>query len=93
MKHLLEFLKTPMAAPETAGLRAMRLTILACCTLLLPSMLLLTPLCAMLGNLAVGLIAGLIFALMMLVPVYARVKTRADDAHLSALAAGEGMAE
>ncbi len=93
MRHLLEFLRTPMAAPETAGLRALRLTILACCVLLLPSMLLLTPLRALLGNLAVGLIAGAIAALMMLVPVYVRAKISADDAHLDALMAAEGMAE
>lgn len=93
MRQFLEFLKTPMAAPETAGLRAMRLTILACFVLLLPSMLLLTPLRTLLGNLAVGLIAGLIAALAMLVPVYARAKTRADDAHLDFLLAAEGMAE
>ena len=85
MRHLLEFLKTPMAAPETPGLRAMRLTILACCVLLLPSMLLLTYLRALLGNVAVGLIAGLISTLAVLVPVYVHAKTRADDAHLAAL--------
>ena len=93
MRYLLEFLKTPMAAPETASLRVMRLTILACCVLLLPSMLLLTTLRALLGNLAVGLIAGLIATLAVLVPVYVHAKTRADDVHLEVLLAAEGTAE
>lgn len=93
MTHLLEFLKTPMGAPETAGLRAMRITMMACCVLLLTSMVLLTPLRELLGNLVAGLIAGLIATLMMLVPVYVRAKISADDAHLDDLVVSKGMAE
>lgn len=93
MRYLLEFLRTPMAAPETASLRAMRVTILACCVLILASMLLLTPLRALLGNLAMGLIAGLIATLMMLVPIYVHAKISADDAHLDDLMSSKGMAE
>lgn len=82
----LEMLRTPMAAPETRVLRAMRLTILACLSLLAMTILALAPLRSAIGVGAGGIAAGLLAALAILVPVYATAKNRADDAYLDQLA-------
>jgi hypothetical protein len=89
----LEMLRTPMAAPETRVLRAMRLTILACLSLLAMTILALAPLRSAIGVGAGGIAAGLLAALAILVPVYATAKNRADDAYLDQLAAANDAGE
>lgn len=81
MKHLIEFMMTPMAAPETAALRSMRLTILGCCAVLLPLMLVFNLARPLMEAAAIGVIAGLVAVLCVLAPVYIIIKNRADDAY------------
>lgn len=81
MMHLIEFMKTPMAAPETAALRSMRLTIIGCCAVLLPLMLVFNLARPVVGTGAIGVIAGLVAVLCVLAPVYIITKNRADDAY------------
>ena len=92
----LDILRTPMAAPETPALKAMRLAILWSAIGLAIAICALQPLRAVLGAVAGGALAGLVLALVVLVPVYVIAKNRADNAFLDAsLAAqpdGEGRA-
>ncbi|MDF0490818.1 hypothetical protein PX554_22040 [Sphingomonas sp. H39-1-10] len=92
----LDILRTPMAAPETPALKAMRLAILWSAIELAIAICALQPLRAVLGAGAGGALAGLVLALVVLVPVYVIAKNRADNAFLDAsLAAqpdGEGRA-
>jgi hypothetical protein len=92
----LDMLRTPMAAPETPALKAMRLAILWSAIGLAIAICALQPLRAVLGAGAGGALAGLVLALVVLVPVYVIAKNRADNAFLDAsLAAppdGEGRA-
>ena len=83
----LDILRTPMAAPETRALKVMRMAILAICGVLVVSIAAIDPLRAVIGIGAGAVVAGLLLALAALVPVYLVIKTRADDAHLSALLA------
>jgi uncharacterized membrane protein YhaH (DUF805 family) len=80
----------PMAAPETRRLRAMRLSIIGICTVLVAWVGMIGDLRVVIGN-AAGAIAGsLLLVLLILVPLYVRAKVRADDAHLDGLiASGE----
>ena len=87
MLTLLDILRTPMAAPETRALKVMRMAILAICGVLVVSIAAIDPLRAVIGIGAGAVVAGLLLALAALVPVYLVIKTRADDAHLSALLA------
>lgn len=83
MRHpLLEFMLTPMAVPETVGLRRLRLSwILLCCALAL---------CVSCNGVLVGLAGpmGALPALLLVLAapivglVYLRAKSRADDARL-----------
>lgn len=75
----------PMAAPETRPLRTIRLTILGAGLTLGGLTALIDPARALIGVSAVGAAAGLLVALVILVPIYLRAKARADDAHLMAL--------
>ena len=92
----LDMLRTPMAAPEPPALKAMRLAILWSAIGLAIAICALQPLRAVLGAGAGGALAGLVLALVVLVPVYVIAKNRADNAFLDAsLAAqpdGEGRA-
>ena len=92
----LDILRTPMTAPETPALKAMRLAILWSAIGLAIAICALQPLRAVLGAGAGGALAGLVLALVVLVPVYVIAKNRADNAFLDAsLAAqpdGEGRA-
>ena len=83
----LDYLKTPMAAPETGALKVMRMTILAICFALPVFVVSIAPLKILLGNVAGGIIAALVFGLFVLVPAYVVIKNRADGAHLDALIA------
>ena len=92
----LDILRPPMAAPEPPALKAMRLAILWSAIGLAIAICALQPLRAVLGAGAGGALAGLVLALVVLVPVYVIAKNRADNAFLDAsLAAqpdGEGRA-
>ena len=92
----LDILRTPMAAPETPALKAMRLAILWSAIGLAIAICALQPLRAVLGAGAGGALAGLVLALVVLVPVYVIAKNRADnaflDARLAAQPDGEGRA-
>lgn len=89
MLTLLDVLRTPMAAPETRGLKLMRMTILAICGALVVSISAIDPVRAVIGIGAGAAVAGLLLVLGALVPVYLMVKNRVDDAHLAALT-GDG---
>lgn len=78
----------PMAAPETRALRTLRLTILCASLTLAVLIALIGPARALMGAGAIGAAAGLLAALALLVPIYLRAKTRADDAHLMASCRG-----
>ena len=86
----LDFLKTPMAAPETPGLRALRMVVLTLAVALALSIALLKPIRAVLGAGAGGAVAGLLVALFVLVPVYVIRKNRADGAYLDDLLRDRG---
>jgi len=81
----LDFLRTPMAAPETRGLKFMRMAILGICVALVVSIVAIDPLRAAIGIGAGAVVAGFLLVLAVLVPVYLTVKNRADDAHLAVL--------
>lgn len=81
----LDFLKTPMAAPETSELRVLRMTVLSLAVALALSIAMLKPLRLLLGVGAAGAIVGLLLALAVLVPVYVFRKNRADGAYLDEL--------
>ena len=90
MSLLRSIVGPPMAAPETRRLKAMRLSIIGVCTVLVAWIGMIGVLRAAIGN-AAGAIAGsLLLLLLLLVPFYVRAKLRADDAHLEGLiASGE----
>ena len=83
----LDWLRTPMAAPETRGLKAMRMAILSLSMMVVVSVAAIDPLRVAIGIGAGAVVAGLLLILAALVPVYLIAKTRADDAHLAALLA------
>jgi len=87
MLSWLDWLKTPMAAPETRTLKAMRYAIIAISLVIVISLVAIDPLRAAIGIGAGAVVAGLLLFLAALVPVYLITKTRADDAHLTALLA------
>ena len=88
--ELLDWLKTPMAAPESATLRSLRFTILGTCAALLGLTLLFAPLHALIGPAVAGVAGGLLVVLAVLVPVYIRLKNRADDAWIDEVLADSG---
>lgn len=86
MKPLwLELLLTPMAAPETRLLRAMRVTLLAGFVTVAMGVLNLADIARVLGRAGTALLAGLCVALAVLAAVYVCIKMRADAAHLDEL--------
>lgn len=85
MLTVLDWLTTPLAAPETPALKAMRLAIMAMNSAIVVSLVALAPLRAAIGIGAGAVVAGLLLILAVLVPVYLIMKTRADDTHLAAL--------
>lgn len=85
MLTLLDWLKTPMAAPETRTLKSLRFAIIAISFAIVISLVAIDPLRAAIGIGAGAVVAGLLLSLAALVPVYLIMKTRADDAHLTAL--------
>ena len=87
MLTFLDWLKTPMAAPETPTLKTIRMAILGISIAIVISIVAIDPLRAAIGIGAGAVVAGLLLVLAALVPVYLVIKTRADDAHLAALLA------
>ncbi|MEE4209034.1 MAG: hypothetical protein V2I43_07200 [Parvularcula sp.] len=87
MMTLLDWLKTPMAAPEKPTLKIIRMAILGISIAIVISIVAIDPLRAVIGIGAGAVVAGLLLLLAALVPVYLAMKTRADDAHLAALLA------
>ena len=83
----MDWLKTPMAAPEKATLRFMRVSVLSLCLTLIVSIAAIAPLRATIGIGAAGLAGGLVVALVLLVPAYVVLKNRADNAYLDACCA------
>ena len=83
----LDYLKTPMAAPETRGLRVMRTTILGLCFMLPVLVVSIGPLRPLINNGVGAIVAVVVLALFGLVPVYVIAKTRADGAYLDAVVA------
>ena len=83
----MDWLKTPMAAPETATLKVMRASVLSLCLALIVSIAAIAPLEAAIGIGAAGLAGGLLMALALLVPAYVVFKNRADNAYLEACCA------
>lgn len=87
---MLDWLKTPMAAPETANLKTMRMAILGLAIALGVLVLFLKPLMVSIGPATGGALAGVVLALVVLVPVYVIIKNRADNAHIDAILAARG---
>ena len=83
----LDLLRTPMAAPETDELRAMRRTFQVLCVLCALGVLAISPLTSLLGRAAgVGVAALLMTALH--TALYVTRKNRADAAFLDAAVSG-----
>ena len=91
----MDWLKTPMAAPETATLRFMRVSVLSLCLALIVSIAAIAPLKTAIGIGAAGLAGGLLVALVLFVPAYVVLKNRADNAYLDACCAAheDGLPE
>lgn len=89
MPAWLDMLRTPLAAPETRGLRRRRHLWQALCFALAASILLLPVLRAIIGRSASIICAVLTCAAVIVGILYFRMKNAADDAWL-ARTAGEG---
>jgi len=85
----LDLLRTPMAAPETAGLRRLRRIWQILCLALAASIAALGPLRAIVGRAAPCMIAILLAATLIATLVYLRRKHRADAIYLANM--GEGQ--
>jgi threonine/homoserine efflux transporter RhtA len=78
----LDLLKTPMAAPETPRLKAMRRTFQVLCIVCALGVTFITPLTALLGRLAPLGIAALLVSTAAYTALYVVRKNRADEAWL-----------
>ncbi len=78
----LDMLKTPMAAPETPRLKAMRRTFQTLCILCALGVMFISPLTALLGRLAPVGIAALLVSTAAYTALYVVRKNRADEAWL-----------
>lgn len=85
----LDMLRTPMAAPETGPLKAMRRAWLSLCVTLAAAVTLLDPLQAQLGQGAPAMVAALLLATVAITILYLRAKQNADNAWLDKLGEGE----
>lgn len=84
----LDMLKTPMAAPESPRLRAMRRTFQILCLACALGVAFITPLTAALGRIAPIAVGALLLATALHTALYVVRKNRADNAYLDA-ATGE----
>ncbi|WP_176599147.1 hypothetical protein [Sphingobium sp. 15-1] len=85
----LDLLRTPMAAPETRFLRLMRHVWQGLCLALAAATLFFASMRALVGSVAVRLVAGLILLTLVHTLIYFRAKGRADNAHLEAAGKSE----
>ncbi len=85
----LELLMTPMAAPETAWRRAMRLSIVTIAPIVAVAASQIDRLQRWFGIVGMAMLLGLCLTLVGLCLVYAVVKHRADAAHLERLTGKE----
>jgi len=81
----LDLLRTPMAAPETAGLRRLRRLWQGLCLVLAGAILLVRPICAARGRAGPCLLAALLGATLLATALYLWRKHRADSAFLESL--------
>ena len=84
----LDMLRTPMAAPETVGLKRLRFVWQGLCLTLAASVAGLEPLRAILGRGAPCMVAILLVMTLLATLIYLRRKHHADTAYLATL--GEG---
>ena len=85
----LDLLKTPMAAPETPRLKAMRRTFQVLCILCALTVAFVSPLTAILGRFAPVGIAALLISTAVYTALYVVRKNRADQAWLDAATSQE----
>jgi len=85
----LDLLRTPMAAPETDDLRAMRRTWQILCVACAVSVLAIAPLVALLGKAASFGVAALLVTTALYTALYVTRKNRADNAFLDAACSEE----
>jgi threonine/homoserine efflux transporter RhtA len=85
----LDMLKTPMAAPETPRLKAMRRTFQVLCIVCALGVTFISPLTTLLGRLAPVGIAALLVSTAVYTALYVVRKNRADQAWLDAATSQE----
>lgn len=84
----LDLLRTPMAAPETQELAAMRRTFQVLCVASAISVLAISPLTMVLGRIAPAGVAALLIMTALHTILYVTRKNRADNAYLDAAVSG-----
>lgn len=84
----LDLLRTPMAAPETGELRAMRRTFQVLCVLCAVGVLAISPFTSLLGRAAGVGVAALLIMTALHTALYVTRKNRADAAFLDAAVSG-----
>lgn len=85
----LDLLRTPMAAPETGDLRAMRRTFQILCVASAIAVLAISPLVRLFGGAASFVVAALLGTTALHTALYVYRKNRADNAYLAAAASEE----
>lgn len=88
----LELLRTPMAAPETDDLRAMRRTFQALCVLSAIGVLAISPLVALFGRPAAFVVAAILVTTGLHTALYVYRKNRADTAFLDTFKSSDDAA-
>ena len=88
----LDFLRTPMAAPETENLRWMRRTFQVLCILSALGVIAISPLVALFGKPASFVVAVILATTALHTALYVVRKNRADDAFLEAATSVEDAA-
>lgn len=86
----LDLLKTPMAAPETRDLRAMRRTMQLLCVACAVGVFAISPLVRVFGPAASFIVAALLVTTALHVALYVLRKNRADNDHFAAMTGEEG---
>lgn len=88
----LDLMRTPMAAPETDDLRAMRRTFQILCVASAIGVLAISPLVRLFGRPASFVVAALLITTALHTALYVLRKNRADNAHLAAAVSAEDPA-
>lgn len=93
MNAIERVLGAPMAAPETQGMRRLRISVIALAAMLAVGFLMVGPLRALSGPVVTGgVLAGLLLTTVLTGAVYFIRKSRLDDAWLDQLVAKDGTA-